>query len=152
MLILTSEPFHPVSLEGEPNLSIAMITPRENHPWVKQALGSNSHVLILTKGKGASPQKLCSEWRSVFQHILELNQRISAGSLGAMRQDSAVLITFSPESIPSGLKHPTELLLQSEYRANESPVIKEESVLIFLQFLCITGPIPCGMSAVSEGK
>lgn len=136
--------------EGEPNHTIAMITPGENHPWVIQALGSNSHVLILTNRNGASPQKLCSEWRSVFQHILKLNQHTSAGSSGSHEARFAVLVTFSLPSIPSGAERPTELLLQSEYRASERPVIKKESVLISLQFLCITGLILCGMSEVLE--
>lgn len=68
------------------------------------------------------------------------------------RRGTALLSSSHSPSNPSrvGLERPTELLLQSVYRANENPVIKEENVLVSLQSLCIAGPLLCGMSTVLE--
>lgn len=137
----------------KPNCIIIIIKPSENIQWGINALGSNSHLLILINCEGVSLQKLCSKQRSVFSAHPCIK---SAHQCRQPRESRGTALPSSSHSPPNiflvRLESPTKLLLQAVCSANGIPVIKEEDVLISYQSLCIGGPILCGLSIVSREK
>lgn len=118
MLTSTKRPFYPVSLGRErptfsPTTTIIIIKPWDHlFQWGINALGSNSHLLILMDCKSASLCKLYSMQRNVFSaYPWVKSAHLCKKPRETMRYRSAILITFSRKYIPSEAWEPHKTAL-----------------------------------------